>query len=86
MASAKTYVATKAVKFLYPAAGDPKPPGGSKVLLLTLGGICVTGTWDPRFCRGWHPLIGRDMEKEAEIERQNSPGADAARPGAGSKT
>lgn len=63
---AKSYVATKGSLYLYPGAGDPKPPGGAKVLLLTKGGICVQGCWkDDGSVLGWHPLIGRDREKEA---------------------
>ena len=39
---AKGYVSGIA-EYRYPAAGDPIPPGGAKVLLLTVGGVCVTG-------------------------------------------
>lgn len=54
--------------YLYPAAGDPKPPGGAKVLLLTVGGICTTGYWsDDNFFLGWAPLPTRDKEKEARL-------------------
>lgn len=54
--------------YLYPSAGDPEPPGGSKVLLLTTGGICVTGPWsnDGRFI-GWAPMPTRDKTKEAGL-------------------
>lgn len=55
--------------FLYPGAGDPRPPGGAKVLLLTAGGICTTGNWtcDGRFL-GWAPLPVRDKTKEASLK------------------
>jgi len=63
--SARSYVATKHALYLYPRAGDERPPGGAKVLLLTSGGICVIGQWkDEPWCIGWHPLPGRDREKE----------------------
>lgn len=54
--------------FLYPAAGDSRPPGGAKVLLLTMGCVCVTGTWsDNGLYLGWAPLPTRNHEKEALI-------------------
>lgn len=53
--------------FLYPATGDPAPPGGAKVLLLTLGGICIIGQWGTAYdCIGWAPLPKRDKEKESK--------------------
>lgn len=53
--------------FLYPRAGDPKPIGGAKVLLLTRGGVCILGIWyDDPFLLGWHPLPKRDKDKEKE--------------------
>jgi len=63
-ATAKGYVAG-GQPFLYPKVGDPSPPGGAKVLLLTKGGICTTGAWSPdgRFL-GWAPLPSRDKTKE----------------------
>lgn len=52
--------------FQYPRAGDPKPPGGAKVLLLTAGGVCTLGQWDDNgFFLGWAPLPKRDKAKEA---------------------
>jgi hypothetical protein len=61
----KDYVAG-APPFLYPLAGDPLPPGGAKVLLLTKGGICVSGSWnDSGAFLGWAPLPKRNREKEA---------------------
>lgn len=64
---AKGYLAGGQAYF-YPGAGDPVPPGGAKVLLLTVGGICVTGNWCPdgRFL-GWAPLPTRDKIKEATL-------------------
>lgn len=54
--------------YLYPGAGDPKPPGGAKVLLLTKGHICIIGQWlDGDFYLGWAPLPRRDHEKEKRI-------------------
>lgn len=68
MSDLMPYVASKHTRFLYPGAGDPLPPSGSKVLLLTLHGICVVGVWGDGFgYLGWHPLIGRDAEKEEAV-------------------
>jgi hypothetical protein len=54
-------------EFLYPHTGDPKPPGGAKVLLLTRGGVCITGPWqDDPFYLGWAPMPKRNKEKEAK--------------------
>jgi hypothetical protein len=64
-------VSTKDTLFLYPAAGDDVPPSGAKVLLLTKGGICIVGRWDfSGDFLGWHPLPGRDHEKEAHCNFQ----------------
>jgi hypothetical protein len=61
-----THVAGATDEYLYPALGDPKPPGGAKVLLLTKGGICVTGPWTgDSFYLGWAPMPKRNKEKEA---------------------
>jgi hypothetical protein len=59
---AKTYVSGGS-EYLYPKAGDPAPPGGAKVLLLTVGGICTIGTWSPAHV-AWAPLPTRNKEKE----------------------
>lgn len=65
---AKGYVASDSTKFLYPAIGDPQPPGGSKVLLLTIGGVCVTGTWQNNgHFLGWAPMPKRDKTKEQQL-------------------
>lgn len=57
--------------FLYPAAGDAKPPGGAKVCLLTKGGVCIIGTWPSNntgnFILGWAPLPKRDKDKERQL-------------------
>lgn len=51
-------------EFLYPHAGDPLPPENTKVLLLTCGGVCTTGSWNKHWCMGWLPLPKRNKEKE----------------------
>lgn len=54
--------------YLYPHTGDPKPPGGAKVMLLTKGGVCIVGNWsDDGSVIGWGPLLRRDMTKEATL-------------------
>lgn len=52
----RDYVAGVAA-YLYPGLGEDVPPGGAKVLLLTKGCICTTGTWsnDGRYL-AWSPL------------------------------
>ncbi len=62
------YLAGEEQTFRYPALGDPLPPGGAKVHLLTRGGVCVDGPWCPdgRFL-GWAPLPRRDRDKEARL-------------------
>ncbi len=64
--SEKGYVADKTHMYRYPGAGDPRPPGGAKVLLLTIGGVCTTGYWGDPFFIGWAPLPGRNKEKETK--------------------
>ena len=51
-------------EFLYPLAGDPYPKNKTKVLLLTVGGVCIVGSWDTKSCIGWLPLPKRNKEKE----------------------
>ena len=53
-------------EYLYPKAGDPKPPLDTKVLLLTTGGVCIPGHWNDNWCLGWLPLPKRNKEKENE--------------------
>lgn len=64
----RSYVAGKVDEYLYPGVGDKPPPGGADVHLLTVGGICVRGTWvnDGRFL-GWAPLPKRNKEKEQAL-------------------
>ena len=64
MNNTKGYVASDDNSYRYPAAGDPIPPGGAKVLLLTVGGICVIGQWAPQGFLAWAPLPKRDRSKE----------------------
>ena len=54
-------------EYLYPFAGDLAAPKDKKVLILTRGGICLTGFWNDNWCLGWLPLPKRNMEKENEI-------------------
>jgi hypothetical protein len=62
----KDYVAEHNPYYRYPGAGDKPPPGGAKVLLLTKGGVCVTGSWnDSGAFIAWSPMPKRDREKEA---------------------
>lgn len=56
--------------YIYPALGEPRPAGGALVLLLTAGGVCVTGTWasDGRYL-GWCPLPSRVQYAYPALER-----------------
>lgn len=74
--SAKDYVAGEA-GYLYPGVGDSPPPGGAKVLLLTEGGITVSGTWskDGRYL-AWSP-----MPRKTDY---NYPAQGGEKPGSGS--
>lgn len=63
--STKGYV-SGGTEYLYPKAGDPVPPGGAKVLLLTVGGICTIGSWSPVHV-AWAPLPTRNREKEQKL-------------------
>jgi hypothetical protein len=51
-------------EYHYPFAGDAAAPRDTKVLLLTRGGICITGFWNDNWCIGWLPLPKRNMKKE----------------------
>lgn len=68
-----TYVAGKVDEYYYPELGDPLPPGGADVHLLTVGGICVRGCWsnDGGFL-GWAPLPKRNRVREAELQKKRS--------------
>jgi hypothetical protein len=67
------YFAAPELFFRYPSAGDPSPPGGAKVLLLTKHGICITGTWGTgQNLLGWAPLPKRDKDKEALISNKTA--------------
>ena len=53
--------------WIYPAAGHPRPAGGAKVLLLTIGGVAALGPWtdDGRYI-AWAPLPSRNHQLETE--------------------
>lgn len=58
------YIAGGDAEYLYPAAGDPLPAAGARVIVLTIGGTCSIGPFKPGEDKGWHPLISRNHEKE----------------------
>lgn len=63
------HLASHDVWFRYPKAGDPMPPGSTKLLLLTKGGICIIGPWiNDGFFVAWSPMPKRNREKEAVSE------------------
>lgn len=66
-AAAAGYLASEEQVYRYPGAGDPTPPGGAKVLLLTRYGMCIIGTWPTLSAIGWAPLPKRDREKEVGL-------------------
>jgi hypothetical protein len=66
MSTEQKHLASEDVWLRYPGAGDPYPPGGTKVLLLTKGGILIVGQWpSDSFFTAWSPLPKRNREKEA---------------------
>jgi hypothetical protein len=66
-------------EYRYPGLGDPLPPGGSDVLLLTRGGICVRGPWtsDGRYM-AWAPMPRRDKEREQQLRAVEATDEEAA--------
>jgi hypothetical protein len=63
-------ISSSDTEYRYPAVGDPKPTSGTKVLVLTEGGICMATAWlDVPFFVAWAPVPKRNKEKEAEIAR-----------------
>jgi hypothetical protein len=61
----KPYV-TGEHEYSYPCAGDPLPPGGRNVLLLTEGGKMVEGPWDgSRRFKAWAEAPKCNPAKEA---------------------
>lgn len=68
MTADKTYFASNDLWYRYPKSGDPKPPGGADVLLLTKGGIAVRGVWrDDGSVIAWCPMPKRNKTKEGSI-------------------
>ncbi len=66
-AQADGYLADDQPGYRYPCAGDPMPPSGVKLLLLTRGGVCIVGHWiADGFFVAWSPLPKRDKEKESK--------------------
>lgn len=67
MSSDQRVVTAPASSWIYPAAGQPTPPGGAKVLLLTIGSVAVIGSWtsDGRYL-AWAPLPKRNRQLEVE--------------------
>lgn len=66
--SAKGYVAG-GDEYLYPGKGDPLPPAGAKVIVLTSGGIASIGPWKTDgFCIGWAPLPKRNHTREVGLK------------------
>ena len=57
-------------EWLYPAAGDPEPPVGTKIFILTHGDVAIVGVWRVEMRdKGWRPLFRRNMEKEDAINQ-----------------
>jgi len=69
----KDYVAG-VVAYRYPALGDDIPPGGAKVLLLTLGCICIPGNWTGNGdCLAWSPLPSRSEYSYPNVDGTELP-------------
>ncbi|RYG10242.1 MAG: hypothetical protein EON92_13055 [Burkholderiales bacterium] len=70
-----TYISSDEAEYRYPALGDPKPTAGTKVLVLTKGGLCIATAWlDIPFFVAWAPVPKRNKTKESEIARSHPQG------------
>lgn len=73
-ANSATYVAGKVDEYYYPELGDPAPPGGAQVNLLTKAGTCIRGQWPSAgnnkngFYLGWAPFPKRNHERERQLQ------------------
>lgn len=74
--SIKEYVAG-VTAYVYPGLGDPLPPGGAKVLLLTAGGVCTTGPWarNDLTSMAWSPLPSRSEYTYPSEDGVGKPGS-----------
>ena len=73
--SAKDYVAGE-LGYVYPELGEQRPPGGAKVLLLTDGGVCISGTWgDKHRHLAWSPMPRRADYTYPTADGQGRPGS-----------
>jgi hypothetical protein len=67
MSAEQKHLASEDVWWRYPPH-DPLPPTGTKLLLLTKGGICIVGQWViGGFFIAWSPMPKRSCEKEASL-------------------
>ena len=53
------------LRWIYPH--EEPPPQGTKLALLTIGGMQVVGIWEPRSFVAWQHLFKRDHEVERSI-------------------
>ena len=72
------YLATTAPEWLYPEAGDPPPPLGTKLWLLNDGGAATTGPWTTgsNFL-AYALMLKRNKEKERIIRERRTNQGDA---------
>ena len=74
MTNAKGYLASHEPEFLYPEAGDPPAPLGTKLQLLNSGGCVTLGPWtEGSNFIAWAPLLKRNKAKEALIASKKGP-------------
>lgn len=72
----KTYVAGVAA-YHYPILGEELPPGGAKVLLLTVGTVCAIGSWsENEKDLAWSPLPLRSEFTYPTTDGQAAPAGD----------
>lgn len=81
--TAKDYVAAQLVAWNY----EKPTHGAAKCLLLTIGGILITGNWTGELGENylaWAPMPKRDKRREAvilaEIRAKREPGEPSSRP------
>lgn len=55
-------------EWMYPSAGDAEAPVGTKILILTKGGVAVVGVWRVEMEDiAWLPLPRRNKDKEKRL-------------------
>ena len=66
------YLADDRPEFRHP--DDDPPPLGTKLLILTRGGVCVVGTWSTQEgAVAWSPMPRVPIELKRRLAKEGSP-------------